>query len=305
VNWSIATIASELKGKRAELSLGEHESPEAKPDAKLVSAARKAATELAKLLGGEVSVEIHGHETTDGDSFRPAHVTLTVSRLDPDGTRAASVALRWRGRRVAAKVLAATKLAVDQTTSQAVRHAKDDHPWQNQTGTLEGSLQMRPAEPEGRKIVGRWGSFSVRYAIFLELGHLEDARLPLPPSRGRRYLPDPGEPDPGEPVGDAMTDPIGALVAHLTADPQVSALVADRVFGGELPAEETQAMPRKAIVVRSSGGAQQLGQGYQQHGDQSASTSIATARCRMTPTGFTGPRTWRSSSSRGWSRSRR
>lgn len=78
--------------------------------------------------------------------------------------------VHWNGRRVLARVLAGTALAIDQTTAACVTHAKTFHPWSNRTGTLEGSLQMRPAAPRGSTVEGKWGSFSVRYAIFLELG---------------------------------------------------------------------------------------------------------------------------------------
>lgn len=79
--------------------------------------------------------------------------------------------LRWRGDEVAARVGAAAKTAVDRTTAAAVTHAKQNHPWQNVTGTLEGSLQMRGAEVQGAgEIVGTWGSFDVEYAIWLEIG---------------------------------------------------------------------------------------------------------------------------------------
>lgn len=86
--------------------------------------------------------------------------------------------LRWRGSEIAAKVEAASKLAIDQTTSDAVNHAKQNHPWKNVTGTLEGSLQMRQAEVDGMRVVGTWGSFTVQYAIFLELG---TSRMPAYP----------------------------------------------------------------------------------------------------------------------------
>jgi hypothetical protein len=55
-------------------------------------------------------------------------------------------------------------------------------------------------------------------------------------------------------MADVPADPIGALVAALLADADVAAIVATRGFGGELPAEETAAMPRPAFVIRASGG---------------------------------------------------
>lgn len=55
-----------------------------------------------------------------------------------------------------------------------------------------------------------------------------------------------------------MADVVSALVALLKADAGVAALVGSgasaRVFGGELPADETEHMPRHAIVLTPSGG---------------------------------------------------
>ncbi|MBZ0164568.1 MAG: DUF3168 domain-containing protein [Notoacmeibacter sp.] len=49
-------------------------------------------------------------------------------------------------------------------------------------------------------------------------------------------------------------DMIGAVVALLKADADVSGLVGTRVFGIELPEEEAASMPRKGVVIRPSGG---------------------------------------------------
>ena len=49
-------------------------------------------------------------------------------------------------------------------------------------------------------------------------------------------------------------DPVAALVAFLKADAGVAALVADRVYGLELPANQSGSMPRKAVVLQASGG---------------------------------------------------
>lgn len=86
----------------------------------------------------------------------------------------------WRGREIAAKTAAAARTGIDKTTSEAVLHAKQNHEWQNVTGTLEGSIQMRGAEPEGPtgKMAGRWGSFTVNYALWLEIG---TSRMPAMP----------------------------------------------------------------------------------------------------------------------------
>jgi len=47
---------------------------------------------------------------------------------------------------------------------------------------------------------------------------------------------------------------ITPLIEVLKADGVVSGLVSDRVFGKELPRPETDAMPRKAVVIQASGG---------------------------------------------------
>lgn len=74
----------------------------------------------------------------------------------------------WNGDQVLENVLAATRAAIDETTAASVIHAKSNHPWQNQTGTLEGSYQMRPSEVEGDMVAGEWGSFDVIYAAVIE-----------------------------------------------------------------------------------------------------------------------------------------
>lgn len=66
---------------------------------------------------------------------------------------------------------------------------------------------------------------------------------------------------------DAIADPVGALRAFLAADAGVAAITGTRVFGGELPAAESAAMPRAAVVVRPSGGAQAIGGEWQTYGD--------------------------------------
>lgn len=59
-----------------------------------------------------------------------------------------------------------------------------------------------------------------------------------------------------------MSDIVGALVAMLKADAGVAALAGTRVFGGELPADETAAMPRAAIVIAPSGGVSLTGASF-------------------------------------------
>lgn len=49
-------------------------------------------------------------------------------------------------------------------------------------------------------------------------------------------------------------DPLEAIITLLKADAPLAALVSDRVYGVELPPSEAETMPRKAVVVRPSGG---------------------------------------------------
>jgi hypothetical protein len=83
------------------------------------------------------------------------------------------MALKWHGPRIIAKTVRAAKAGVNQTMSQAVIHAKRNHPgWQNRTGKAEGSIQIvKKAEERGPVIVGLWGSRNVVYMLWLELKH--------------------------------------------------------------------------------------------------------------------------------------
>lgn len=59
-----------------------------------------------------------------------------------------------------------------------------------------------------------------------------------------------------------IADPVAALVAVLLADTVTNSLASGRVFGGELPEEETPLMPRLALVLRASGGVAMLAGSY-------------------------------------------
>lgn len=58
------------------------------------------------------------------------------------------------------------------------------------------------------------------------------------------------------------------LVTYLKADADLAALLGVRVFGGELPAAETEHMPRKAIVLRASGGVSLTSESHVEHDTQ-------------------------------------
>lgn len=63
-----------------------------------------------------------------------------------------------------------------------------------------------------------------------------------------------------------MPDPIEALREFLLADAAVDGRVDSRIFAGELPRGQTDAMPREAIVLRPGGGGA-IGNAYQAYGD--------------------------------------
>jgi HK97 gp10 family phage protein len=95
----------------------------------------------------------------------------------------------WRGKQILAKAEAAAAVAIDRTMADCVADAKANHPWENVTGTLEGSIRVVSfAGLHGLAIVGTWGSADVMYAIFLELG---TSRMPpypfLRPAADRNY----------------------------------------------------------------------------------------------------------------------
>lgn len=77
--------------------------------------------------------------------------------------------VEWKGDELLAKVTQATALAIDQTLADCVVDAKAEHSFENRTGVLEGSIRSTPAALQGSKVVGEWGSFSVEYALYVEI----------------------------------------------------------------------------------------------------------------------------------------
>jgi len=81
------------------------------------------------------------------------------------------LSLNWEGDKIKKKMDACIKKAINQTMSAAVKHAKNNHPWQNRSGTLEGSIRpVQRAKKVDEEFVGIWGSVDVNYALALELG---------------------------------------------------------------------------------------------------------------------------------------
>lgn len=79
--------------------------------------------------------------------------------------------VEWHPERVVQFYEDQARMTMDDVMASAAIEAKRNHPgWRNRTGTAEGSIRADPAKVEGRSIFGRFGSFAVRYFIWLEIG---------------------------------------------------------------------------------------------------------------------------------------
>jgi hypothetical protein len=85
--------------------------------------------------------------------------------------------VNWQGSRVYAVVRHATQWGIDSTMADCVATAKSLVPVK--TAILQGSIQMRPAVDTGDVIYGYWGSFAVKYALWVEQGTGEHVILPV------------------------------------------------------------------------------------------------------------------------------
>lgn len=85
---------------------------------------------------------------------------------------------RWNGPEVQARVHGAVVRAVNETMGDCVTSAKElVHV---DTSALQGSIRFEPAHSQGDKVVGHWGSFDIKYALWQEV---------LPEGRGgKAYL---------------------------------------------------------------------------------------------------------------------
>lgn len=84
----------------------------------------------------------------------------------------------WEGDKLVEKVTKASAYGVDKTLALCVGSAKRKHEFTNRTGVLEGSIQSEAAKVTGSRVVGRWGSFQTKYAIYIEAG---TSRMPARP----------------------------------------------------------------------------------------------------------------------------
>ena len=99
----------------------------------------------------------------------------------------AELKVNWKGDKVNRAILLALRGAVTDTTSDCVKTAKTLSPYK--TGKLQGSIQARATRIiNGSQVEGRWGSYRVIYAKWVELGTKRRAgRYFLTKSRNRHY----------------------------------------------------------------------------------------------------------------------
>ena len=93
--------------------------------------------------------------------------------------------LDWKGGQVQTNVEGASRKAIDETMVDAVKIAKGEAPVK--TSAYHGSIQMRPAVRSGSGFSGFWGSFTILYAIFIELG--TKAHIIKPKTAGALFWP--------------------------------------------------------------------------------------------------------------------
>ena len=76
--------------------------------------------------------------------------------------------LTWKGDQIKKRWLEAARQGIDETMAAGVVEAKRNTP--RVTGALQGSIKTERARIEGDKAIGRWGSFDINYAIYVETG---------------------------------------------------------------------------------------------------------------------------------------
>lgn len=78
--------------------------------------------------------------------------------------------VKWNGAKIIANIVNATKEAIDETTAAAAEEARSSHGYETRTGILEEETISEPAQVEGHRITGRFGSTQRRgfYGLFKE-----------------------------------------------------------------------------------------------------------------------------------------
>jgi len=93
--------------------------------------------------------------------------------------------MNWYGDKLKAKIERVSKTAMDSVMADCVMEAKGlVHV---KTSTLQGSIQMRPTKNVNGTLVGVWGSFNVKYAVYQELPIFKGSKPYLRPSANKYY----------------------------------------------------------------------------------------------------------------------
>ena len=71
------------------------------------------------------------------------------------------MSLDWKGPAVLKKLQRAQITGINATMAQSVEHAKNNHDWQNRTGTLEGSIAI--AEYGHKTATGAAGQWATQW----------------------------------------------------------------------------------------------------------------------------------------------
>ena len=80
------------------------------------------------------------------------------------------MSLQWNGQEVGAEIIEGARRAMDGLMAACVQGAESNHEFRNRIGVLEGSIKMTPTVETAEGLEGRWGSFSVKYALPIEQG---------------------------------------------------------------------------------------------------------------------------------------
>lgn len=78
--------------------------------------------------------------------------------------------LEWHGQAIIDQIRAASADAVNTTLAQAVSLTKQPGWTPHDTGALQNSITFEEARPDGKGVVGSFGSYDVYYAIYQEIG---------------------------------------------------------------------------------------------------------------------------------------
>lgn len=77
--------------------------------------------------------------------------------------------LFWNGEAIEAAAIKASRFGIDETMAKCIQDAKPNTPVV--TGALQGSIRLEPARIQRARVIGRWGSFDINYALAVEAGH--------------------------------------------------------------------------------------------------------------------------------------